>query len=174
MEDIVQSAGLDTARARARWFLVPAVFWMLIGIVVQRGDLRVLLAFALISLPFLTLWYFASQGKAWAFFVGVVLNVLSTVASMFTGQIIGVGISGFVTYRLWVAFLDCAALETATRAHAEAASHFVIPSHVSMLIPAGSSGARLPARIADEEDGPSAAPWKPYSPPPPDAAAPKK
>jgi len=141
---------------------------------VQRGDIRVLFAFAVASSPFLALWYFASRGKAWAFFVGVVLNGLSTVASIFTGQIIGIGVSGFVTYRLWVAFLDCAALETAQRAHNEAAGQVVFPAHVSAMIPAGSGDVRMPTRIADEVDAPSPAPWKPYSPPPAGDLTPKQ
>lgn len=174
MEDNVLRSGFYKARARARWFLVPACLWLLFGILVQRGDIRVFLAFAAVSSPFLILWYFASRGKAWAFFVGVVLNGLSAIASVFTGQIIGIGVSGFVTYRLWVAFVDCAALESAQRASAEAVSSVAFPSHVSAMIPVGSGDVRMPSRIADEIDAPSPAPWKPYSPPPPDVATPKK
>ena len=120
------------------------------------------------------IWYFASRGKSWAFFVGVLLNALGTVVSLFTGQFIGIGISGFVTYRLWIAFLDCAALETAKRAHAESVSKVIFPMSVSTLTPLG---ARQPVRIADEVGEPAPTAWAPYRPPqssPPPASAPPK
>jgi hypothetical protein len=180
MDDNVTRAGNETARARARWFLLPAGFWIVIGVIsifAPGHDIRAPLAFVALSSPYLTLWYFASQGRAWAFLVGTILNALGTVISIFTGQIIGIGVSGFVSYRLWVAFLDCAALETATRAQVESAKTVIFPKRVSSLIPLGAGSTKPPVRIADQADEPAPAPWAPYRPQqsaPPAAAAPPK
>jgi hypothetical protein len=181
MEDNVMRAGMDAARARARWFLLPGGFWIVIGVLMLFSpphDFRAFFAFVGLASPYLILWYFASQGKSWAFFVGAILNALGTVISLFTGQIIGIGISGFVTYRLWIAFLDCAALETARRAHAaEVATRGAFPTRVSSLSPPSILGARLPTRIAEETDTPAPTAWVPYRPPQsasPAAATPPK
>jgi hypothetical protein len=180
MEDNVLRAGIEAARARARWFLLPAGFWIVVGVLVIFApgyDISHSLALFGLASPYLVLWYFASQGKAWAFFVGALLNALGTFISLFTGQIIGIGISAFVTYRLWIAFLDCAGLETARRAQSDIVSRVVIPSRVSSLIPPGSPAARLPIRIADEAGAPAPTAWAPYRPQqsaPPAAAAPPK
>jgi hypothetical protein len=164
MDNNVVWAGGVTARARARWFLVPAIFWITLGAIAQQGDIRIFFFFAGLSSPFFILWYFASQGRAWAFLVGALYNGLGTIVSIFTGQIIGIVVSGFVTYRLWVAFLDCALLETAKRAQSESANSAIIPTSVSSLIPLGNGGTKQPIRIADEIDEPSPAPWAPYRP----------
>lgn len=177
MDDNVLRTGMESARARARWFLLPAGFWLALGLIDQfapGGNILHLFEAVGFASPFLILWYFASQGKAWAFFVGAILNALGTIVLIFKGQIIGIGVSGFVTYRLWIAFLDCAALEAAKRAHVEASSKAVFPTSVSALIPLG---AQQPIRIADEVDEPSPAPWAPYRPrqeAPPASVAPPK
>jgi len=172
MEDNVSRVGLETAKARAGWFLVPFAFWMVVALFALKQGFWMFAIFTIVALPSLGLWFFASKGKAWAFFVGAVMMTLSTIYTLVTFQIIGIGILGFVTWRLWIAFIDCAALETAQQAALVAASRFALPVHVSALTPAGFSGARLPARIADEVDAPSPEPWKPYSPPKVDPPAP--
>ena len=159
MDDNVILAGGATARARARWFLIPAIFWISLGAIAQQGDVRIFLLCVGISSPFFILWYFAGQGRAWAFLVGALYCGLGAIASVFTGQIIGIVVSGFVAYRLWTAFLDCALLETAKRAQFASANSAIIPTSVSSLIPLG---AQQPIRIAADVDGPSPAPWVPY------------
>jgi hypothetical protein len=181
VEDNVMRAGIDAARARALWFLLPASVWIAFGVLsifAGANDFRVPLAFIGLASPYIVLWFFASQGKSWAFLVGALLNALGTIVSVFTGQIIGIGVSGFVTFRLWIAFLDCAGLETARRAHAaEIAAGPSFPKRVSSLTPPGILGARLPTRIADEVGAPPPTAWAPYRPQqnaPPAAPAPPK
>jgi hypothetical protein len=165
MVDYASEGILKLARGRARWFWPSIAIWSLFTILSWGHGFLVTFVCGAIAATFAAFWYFASQGKAWPFLVGVILSGLSTILSVLVAQFIPAAIHAFVTWRLWDSFITCCNLDASKALHQQVASRLTIPSRVGNAGPSNPFKPDLPRRVAEESAEPVPTAWQPYRPP---------